>query len=653
MFALSETQKTTSRFYQPDVDGLRTVAVLLVLLFHVGFSSISGGFVGVDIFFVISGYLITGILVSGMEKGTYKYSTFIASRISRLYPTLLFVLIACLAFGFLIYTPNDYKELGISSLYSALSISNFHFMLGAGYFDTSSEINPLLHTWSLSVEQQFYLIWPLVILAAMKSGRKLAVYLIVVAGAVSLIASQVMTKINPTQNYFMMPYRIFEFAAGGVLFFIPNEKARNKLISTILFLVGVALIIYSAFYFDKSTPFPGMNATIPVVGSCLCILFSKHTPVGYLLRNKLFVSIGIVSYSVYLIHWPVLVFYKYYVFRPINTFEKLSIVVISVLLAYVSYSFIENKFRRINLSSFNKMSVSFAIVLVVALLTSTLIYKNNGYSFRVNEYFKEKMSDAGAFHLQQYGGNGYYAGAHIIGDKTASKVSAVVMGDSFARQYAHAIDVNSKGYKFITSMNDGCFFSRNYTTFYAGLPDPKCQQRLNFAIDYSNKFNVPVIFGMRWVGYEGMVSDPQGNQKKFSNEDDFIKFSVSNILNNISAFNGKKVVILGAPPGTDGVGGVEKCVNRPSYLPLLCTKHLNTDDKDTFNKRMNSAIKSALNGSNNVMFIDPYDYLCQNGKCMTMTDDYQFIYSDAVHLSKSGAALVWDKAKNKIIKFIE
>ncbi|MBD5705073.1 acyltransferase family protein, partial [Citrobacter freundii] len=349
--------------------------VLLVLLFHVGFSSISGGFVGVDIFFVISGYLITGILVSGMERGTYKYSTFIASRISRLYPTLLSILIICLLLGFLIFTPNDYKELGISSLYSALSISNFHFMLGAGYFDTSSEINPLLHTWSLSVEQQFYLIWPIIILAAMKSGRKLAISLIVIAGVISLIASQMMTKINPTQNYFMMPYRIFEFAAGGVLFFIPNEKARNKLISTILFLSGAALIFYSAFYFDKSTPFPGLNAMIPVMGSCLCILFSKHTPAGYLLRNKLFVSIGIVSYSVYLIHWPVLVFYKYYVFRPINTFEKLSIVVISVLLAYVSYAFIENKFRRINLYSFNKMGVNFAVVLVVVLLASNTIYK--------------------------------------------------------------------------------------------------------------------------------------------------------------------------------------------------------------------------------------------------------------------------------------
>ncbi|EBR1503782.1 TPA: acyltransferase family protein [Salmonella enterica] len=653
MFSISETQKTTSRYYQPDVDGLRTVAVLLVLFFHVGFSCISGGFVGVDIFFVISGYLITGILVSGMEKGTYKYSIFIASRISRLYPTLLTILIICLLLGFLIFTPNDYKELGISSLYSALSISNFHFMLGAGYFDTSSEVNPLLHTWSLSVEQQFYLIWPIIIFAAMKSGRKLAVSLIVIAGVMSLLASQMMTKINPTQNYFMMPYRIFEFAAGGVIFFIPNNKARNKLISTILFLIGVALIFYSAFYFDKSTPFPGLNATIPVIGSCLCILFSKHTPAGYLLRNKLFVSIGIVSYSVYLMHWPLLVFYKYYVFRPINTLEKISIVVASVILAYVSYSFIENKFRRINLSSFNKMGVSFAIVFVGVLLTSNLIYKNNGYSFRVNEYFKEKMNDAGAFHLQQYGGNGYYAGAHIIGDKTASKVSAVIMGDSFARQYAHAIDVNSKGYKFITSMNDGCFFSRNYTTFYAGLPEPKCQQRLNFAIDYANKFDVPVIFGLRWIGYEGMISDPKGNQKKFKDENEFIEFIISNIKNVIAAFSGKKVVILGAPPGTDGVGGVEKCVNRPSYLPLVCTKYLNTDDKDTFNKRMNLAIQNALKSDNNVMFIDPYNYLCKDGKCMTMTDDSQFVYSDAVHLSKSGAKVVWGHIKEDVIKFIK
>ncbi|MXJ78647.1 acyltransferase family protein, partial [Escherichia coli] len=629
MFALSETQKTTSRFYQPDVDGLRTVAVLLVLLFHVGFSSISGGFVGVDIFFVISGYLITGILVSGMEKGTYKYTTFISSRISRLYPTLLTILIICLIFGFLIFTPNDYKELGISSLYSALSISNFHFMLGAGYFDTSSEVNPLLHTWSLSVEQQFYLIWPLIIFAAMKSGRKLAVSLIVIAGVMSLFASQMMTKINPTQNYFMMPYRIFEFAAGGILFFIPNDKARNKLISTILFLIGVALIFYSAFNFDKSTPFPGLNAMIPVIGSCLCILFSKHTPAGYLLRNKLFVSIGIVSYSVYLIHWPLLVFYKYYIFRPINTLEKASIVSVSIFLAYVSYYFIENKFRRINLSSINKMAVSFSIVFISVLSVSHIIYTNNGYSFRVNEYFKQKMNNSGEFHLQQYGGNGYYAGAHIIGDKTASKVSAVLMGDSFARQYAHAIDVNSQGHKFITSLNDGCFFSRNYTTFYAGLPDPKCQQRLNFAIDYSNKFNVPVIFGMRWIGYEGMVSDPQGNQQKFNDENEFINFSINNIKNNIAALNNKKVVILGAPPGTDGVGGVEKCVNRPSYLPLVCTRYLSTDDKDTFNKRMNSAIRSALNGYNNVLFIDPYDYLCKDGKCITMTNDYQFIYSDA------------------------
>ncbi|ECD9440580.1 acyltransferase [Salmonella enterica subsp. salamae] len=653
MFALSETQKTTSRYYQPDVDGLRTVAVLLVLFFHAGFTSLSGGFIGVDIFFVISGYLITGILVSSVEKKKFNYITFMLSRVSRLYPTLLAIILLTLAFGFLIYTPGDFKELGITSVYSALSASNFHFMLGAGYFDTSSEINPLLHTWSLAVEQQFYLLWPIVIWLSMKASRKLAIAMIAASGIASLIASQYMTHTDPTQNYFMVQYRIFEFAAGGLLFFIPNSKCRNKLLSTLMFIIGISLIIYAAFHFDKNTAFPGINAMLPVIGACLCIIYSKHTPAGYLLRNKIFVSIGLVSYSVYLIHWPLLVFYKYYIFRPLYTFEKISLVIMSLVLAYVSYALIENKFRRINLSGINTMSVSFVAMLVLIVFSSTMIYRNDGFSFRVNEYFKEKMNDAGAFHLQQYGGNGYYAGAHIIGDKAATKVSAVIMGDSFARQYAHAIDVDSKGYKFITSMNDGCFFSRNYTTFYAGLPDPKCQQRLNFAINYSNTYNIPVIFGLRWIGYEGMVSDPKGNQKKFKDENEFIKFSISNIKNNIAAFNGKKVVILGAPPGTDGVGGVEKCVNRPSYLPLVCTKYLYTDDKDTFNKRMNLAIQNALKEDSNVMFIDPYKYLCKNGKCMTMTSDHQFVYSDAVHLSKSGAKVMWNQIKDDVIKFIE
>ncbi|EDS6438389.1 acyltransferase family protein [Salmonella enterica] len=653
MFALSETQKTTSRYYQPDVDGLRTVAVLLVLFFHAGFTSLSGGFIGVDIFFVISGYLITGILVSSVEKKKFNYITFMLSRVSRLYPTLLAIILLTLVCGFLIYTPGDFKELGVTSVYSALSASNFHFMLGAGYFDTSSEINPLLHTWSLAVEQQFYLVWPIVIWLSMKASRKLAIAMIAASGIASLIASQYMSHTDPTQNYFMVQYRIFEFAAGGLLFFIPNSKCLNKLLSTLMFIIGISLIVYAAFHFDKNTAFPGINAMLPVIGACLCIIYSKHTPAGYLLRNKIFVSIGLVSYSVYLIHWPLLVFYKYYIFRPLYTFEKISIAIMSLVLAYVSYALIENKFRRINLSGINVMSASFVVMLALIVLSSTMIYRHDGFSFRVNEYFKEKMNDAGAFHLQQYGGNGYYAGAHIIGDKTETKVSAVIMGDSFARQYAHAIDVDSKGYKFITSMNDGCFFSRNYTTFYAGLPDPKCQQRLNFAINYSNKFNVPVIFGLRWIGYEGMISDPKGNQYKFKDENEFIKFSISNIKNNIAAFNGKKVVILGAPPGTDGVGGVEKCVNRPSYLPLVCTKYLDTDDKDTFNKRMNLAIQNALKEDSNVMFIDPYKYLCKNGKCMTMTSDHQFVYSDAVHLSKSGAKVMWDQIKDDVIKFIE
>ncbi|WP_438404496.1 acyltransferase family protein [Citrobacter freundii] len=652
MFALSETQKTTSRFYQPDVDGLRTVAVLLVLFFHAGFTSLSGGFIGVDIFFVISGYLITGILVSSVEKNKFNYLTFMLSRVSRLYPTLLVIIALCLALGFLIYTPNDFKELGITSIYSTLSASNFHFMLGAGYFDTSSEINPLLHTWSLAVEQQFYLVWPILIWLSMKSGRSLTIVIIAISGLASLAASQYMTHINPTQNYFMVQYRIFEFAAGGILFFIPNGFIRNKAFSTLMFLTGISLIIYSAFCYDKSTAFPGFNALLPVLGACLCIIYSKHTPAGYLLRNKVFVSIGLVSYSVYLIHWPLLVFYKYFIFRQLYTFEKFLLVIASIILAYASYALIENKLRRINLSSVNIMSTSFAVVTSLLIIVSFRIYTHDGCSFRVNDYFKEKMIDPTAFHAQQYGGNGYHFGAQILGDKSAHSVSAIFIGDSFARQFASAIDTNSKGFKFLTSFQDACYFSDKYITLFAGKEAPVCNSRLDYAINYSKTYNTPIIISQKWAGYSDILRNENGKDIKFNDFDSYISFNIKNIKSMLSSIKNRKAVIILSPPGTQGVGGTEKCINRPSYLPMKCTEYLLTDDVNDQTKQMNNAIARAFAGNGNVLIVNPYDYLCSDGKCMTMTDKYGLIYSDSAHLSKDGASFIWSKAKNKIIDFL-
>ncbi|HFO5017596.1 TPA: acyltransferase family protein, partial [Escherichia coli] len=226
MGIISSTNKTKSAFYEPSVDGLRALAVIIVILFHAGFKWMPGGYVGVDVFFVISGYLITGILYSSNLKNTYSYKTFILSRISRLYPALISTLILTLILGFLIFSPSDLERLGKTMVYTLLSASNFFFMNGSGYFDQSSETNPLLHTWSLAVEQQFYFLWPLIILAGFKLGKNKLKLFIFLIGVLSLVLSQLTINSFPTANYYMPWFRAFEFAFGGIIFFI--EKPKRK-----------------------------------------------------------------------------------------------------------------------------------------------------------------------------------------------------------------------------------------------------------------------------------------------------------------------------------------------------------------------------------------------------------------------------------------
>jgi peptidoglycan/LPS O-acetylase OafA/YrhL len=301
MNIFKDTGKTQSALYRPDIDGLRAVAVLLVLFFHAGFDFFSGGYVGVDVFFVISGYLITGILVSGIEKNKYSFKTFILSRITRLYPALISTVIITIIIGFMLFTPSDYINLGKTAIYTIASISNFFFWMKAGYFDTSSETNPLLHTWSLSVEQQFYLIWPLVIVLAIRSSRKRALTTILIIGFISLCFSEAFVKIDPTSNYYMMPFRIFEFAAGGALALRKSSGGKTTIANNIGFLLGLALIVFSAITYGKATAFPGVHALVPTIGACFCILCGGNSRASCLVRNTPIVAIGIVSYSIYLV----------------------------------------------------------------------------------------------------------------------------------------------------------------------------------------------------------------------------------------------------------------------------------------------------------------------------------------------------------------
>ncbi|WP_312584802.1 acyltransferase family protein [Atlantibacter sp.] len=644
MNIFKDTGKTQSAMYRPDIDGLRAVAVLLVLFFHAGFEFFSGGYVGVDVFFVISGFLITGILISSIEKNKYSFKIFIFSRITRLYPALISTVIITIIIGFLVFTPSDYINLGKTAIYTIASVSNFYFWMKSGYFDTSSETNPLLHTWSLSVEQQFYLIWPLILVLAMKLGRKGVLYTILAFGLVSLGFSEAFVKIDPTSNYYLMPFRIFEFAAGGVLALRRSGDTKMTVAHDIGFLIGVALILFAAITYGKATAFPGIHALVPTIGACLCILCGGQSRASYIVRNTAVVSIGIVSYSIYLVHWPVLVFYKYYIYRPITDAEKISLILVSIALGFASYVLIENRFRKINLASINKMSASFLLSLTAICTASFIIIGKSGFEFRVNDYFREKIDNAQEMHFQLYGGAGYYFGSYDIGDKEAAKPVAVLMGDSYARQYAWSMDkrLQKEGRKIVTAFQDGCWFSATHTTIEGGKPKTQCVEMFNKAVELSNTYNIPIIWGMSWLGNYEVTGTLDGSPREFKDHDDFLRFAKSDVSDLLSKIK-SRVLILGIPTGAAGASGIASCIERPDYLPLSCAEYLTTPVNNSFTWDVNSFFDRLSKGNDRLLFIDPNDALCSKGMCSTMTQDNQFIYSDSAHLSRTGTDVVLNR----------
>lgn len=331
--------KNTS--YRPDIDGLRAVAVILVLLYHFDLG-ISGGFVGVDVFFVISGYLITEVIRNAISTNRFSFFDFYARRLLRLHPALVVTVGACMAAGFILMDPAAFAGLAASAKYSIVSASNFYFWLDQGYFDASAQTQPLLHTWSLAAEWQFYVVWPFVIWAALKVADHFLALLLGFMTIGSLAASQVMLGYDSSAAYFMMPFRVFELSIGALLVFVSKHRA-SPWAESLITVAGISLIVTSAFVLDASSPFPGLRALASCLGAAACI-YSGRSSAGASLRNWPMVKIGLVSYSVYLVHWPIAVLYKYYIFRTISLPEKLALLIISIIAGMLLYRYVERLF---------------------------------------------------------------------------------------------------------------------------------------------------------------------------------------------------------------------------------------------------------------------------------------------------------------------
>ncbi|WP_428031842.1 acyltransferase family protein [Ancylobacter sp.] len=331
--------------YRSEIDGLRAVAVVPVILFHAGFGAFSGGYVGVDVFFVISGYLITMILLAEIEAGTFSIGRFYERRARRILPALFVVMAACVPFALLWMIPDQLRDFGRSVTAVVFFVSNFLFWSEEGsYFAAAAELKPLLHTWSLAVEEQYYLIAPLSLALLWRFGRRTVFWLVVATAVVSLAATEWGWRFAPRANFYLPQFRIWELLAGSICGFLAASHARPN---NVLSALGLAMIVFAIFAFDAATPFPSLYALVPVGGAALIVMYAhKGTFVARVLSARALVGIGLISYSAYLWHQPLFAFARIRALAEPAPALMMGLAALSLGLAYLSWRFVEQPFRR-------------------------------------------------------------------------------------------------------------------------------------------------------------------------------------------------------------------------------------------------------------------------------------------------------------------
>ena len=387
----------TGKDYKPQIDGLRALAVLPVVLFHAGFESFKGGFVGVDIFFVVSGYLITLIILKDLSKDKFKITNFYIRRARRILPILFFITFVSLVVSLFLMTNEQIKFFSQQAISVVFFFSNFFFWENTGYFSANSELQPLLHTWSLGVEEQFYIFFPIFLLFIWRFYKKRVFLFLTFVLLISLFISQLggnfkLQNLSLNFPFLNLPFEFF-WQAGSANFYLPfgriwellfgslvgiytfKIKIKDQPLNNIYSLIGFILIVISIVYFSKDLQYPSIFTLLPVVGTVLIIIFSTNSTILFrILSFKPLVFLGLISYSLYLWHQPLLAFARIYYDKNLSYITSLSLIIISLILSVISWRFIEKPFRDRNILNDKKIIIYLSSLALVITLFSVLIY---------------------------------------------------------------------------------------------------------------------------------------------------------------------------------------------------------------------------------------------------------------------------------------
>lgn len=648
--------------YRPEIDGLRAVAVLPVILFHAGFSLFSGGYVGVDVFFVISGYLITGILISDLERDRFSIARFYERRARRILPALFVVMLACLPFAWFWMLPGQLQDFSASLMAVVFFVSNVLFYNQSGYFAPAVELKPLLHTWSLAVEEQYYLLFPILLRMLWKHGRARAFAIVATITVASLLLAGFGGHRNPDANFYLAPSRAWELLAGSVCAFAAAGPQGGRgwglpvRPNDLLAGAGLALIVYAILRFDAATPAPGFYTLAPVCGTMMIILFAPGTWVARLLSMRGLVGIGLISYSAYLWHQPLFAFARLRSLTEPGMLQMSALAALSMALAWITWRWVEQPFRAPGNPVLRSRNSVFAVggaVGAIFVAVGAAGYLGKGFEGRLNDRALALLAtrtgdsspcrnalSAAAIAREadcRIGAAGVAPSIAIIGD---SHVSAIT--DALSDQLAAA------GLAAVNFNDSWCVPLRNIATAHGNWV---CQKKIGAALDQilARPDIGTVILHAEWAYYVEGFRWPEttpvafvydaGGQPDFGrgrvdlNGEQF-RLALAATLDELVA-GGKRVILTLPTPEYEE--DVLLAAARAAILEVpvdMFRLEPAQYDRRTGPVRAILIEEATARG---IEFVDPKPLYCDQTRCPTVDAAGRALYTDENHLSYVGS----------------
>lgn len=600
--------------FRTDIQGLRALAVIGVVLYHYSPSLLPSGFSGVDVFFVISGYLMTKIIVTKISDGSFNFILFYKARAERIIPALCIVVASLLIFGFIFIEPLSYKEIGKHSLSSLLFYSNYTYFYETGYFDASAKEKFLLHTWSLSVEWLFYLIYPIILFSLLSFLKKSRLFSALIFLCIASFFFSIYSSVYENSfSYFMIYTRAWEMMLGGVVFIAPNMLHKKSRV--VIEYIGIAGVLASFALFSESTIWPGYATLLPVISTALVIYANSNSPI---ISNRIFQFIGLISYSLYLVHWVFLISCKkLYIDLNLATY-LISILLLSTVLHYT----IEKR-RNFGFKS---------IVVFISMLYISYYISIDGIKSRLPEISEYRVS-AQEYRNKNEGHIGIRDSSNpVYLNSSEHDFDYILIGSSHAKHYYSYI-MNNK-IKVVSLALDGCNTTKN---FYANRSNiSQCSNRYDMAVKFIKSHpNKKIIWATNWQSL---------NESKISSYNDNLKTpeqrwerELGLFINDVAGSN-SKIYIVGDTQGSDKL--IFECLGK-NELPI--NKVLSNFGCDEYQKKkpisINDTFQKLDKAYSNVTFIDASAALCDESQCKVIVNRKP-VYTDYGHLSKDGAEIV-------------